>query len=221
MYRGMSPADRQNEGFRLVAAPPEDLCLAFANSRAWRPSDRPVEKLHVFADLVAWCETAKSLDATSADALRQWVQRNAPEAATLFDEAIAARETIYRLFSATAANARPAAADIETLNRLLERAPGRVAVTVAVAGNRWRLPPAGPAVASLLAPVIWSAGDLIAGERLVRVRLCANEKCRWLFLDDSKAGTRRWCTMRSCGNRAKAHLHYLRKTKPARAQARQ
>ena len=219
MYRGMSEADRLQDRMRLVAAPAEDLCLVFANSRSWRPSDQPVEKLHSFADLMAWCRTAKSLDPASADQLRLWAQHNARVAANLFDEAIATRETIYRLFSATAENAQPAAPDIETLNRLLARTPGRVAVTVAAAGNRWRLPPAAPAVASLLAPVIWSAGDLLTGERLARVRLCANEKCRWLFLDDSKAGTRRWCTMRACGNRAKAHRHYLRKIKPARAQA--
>ncbi|MDE1903515.1 MAG: ABATE domain-containing protein [Alphaproteobacteria bacterium] len=215
----MSEADRLQDRMRLVAAPPEDLCLVFANSRSWRPSDQPVEKLHSFADLMAWCRTAKSLDPASADQLRLWAQHNARVAAHLFDEAIATRETIYRLFSATADNAQPAVADVETLNRLLARTPGRVAVTLAAAGNRWRLPPAAPAVASLLAPVIWSAGDLLTGERLARVRLCANDKCRWLFLDDSKAGTRRWCAMRSCGNRAKAHRHYLRKTKPARAQA--
>lgn len=215
----MPRVDRQNLGSRLVSAPPEDLCLAFANSRAWRPSDQPTEKLHAFTDLVAWCETTKSLDAPRADTLRQWALHNARDAAALFDEAVAARETIYRLFSATADTAQPAAADVETLNRLLERAPGRIAVTIAATGNRWRLPPAVPTVASLLAPVIWSAGDLLAGDLLPRVRLCANEKCRWLFLDDSKGGTRRWCAMRACGNRAKAHRHYLRKTKPARAQA--
>lgn len=217
----MSEAGRPIDRIRLVSAPPDDLCLAFANSRAWRPSDQPVEKLHAFADLVAWCETAKTLDATNADELRRWGRRNARDAATLFDEAIAARETIYRLFSAIADNKPPATPDIETLNSLLDGAPGRVAVTIAAAGNRWRLPPAAPAVASLLTPVIWSAGDLLAGERLPRVRRCANEKCRWLFLDDSKGGTRRWCAMSSCGNRAKAHRHYLRKTAPADGRAHQ
>lgn len=221
MYRGMSEAGRLQERMRLVAAPSEDLCLVFANSLSWRPSDQPVEKLHAFADLVAWCQTAQSLDPAGADQLRQWAQHNTRVAANLFDEAIATRETIYRLFSATAENSQPAAADIETLNRLLARTPGRAAVTIAAAGNRWCLPPVVPAVASLLAPVIWSAGDLLTGERLARVRLCANEKCRWLFLDDSKAGTRRWCAMRACGNRAKAHRHYLRKIRPARAPASQ
>src|SRR5579883_241826 len=98
IYRGMKEADRLQERMRLVAAPPEDLCLAFANTRAWRPSDQPVEKLHAFGDLVVWCETAKALDTASADQLRQWAQHNARVAASLFDEAITTRETIYRLF---------------------------------------------------------------------------------------------------------------------------
>ena len=49
------------------------------------------------------------------------------------------------------------------------------------------------------------------GERLDRVRRCANDVCLWLFLDDSKSGNRRWCSMSACGNRAKAHRHYARK----------
>ena len=53
-------------------------------------------------------------------------------------------------------------------------------------------------------------GDLLAGPRRLRVRQCANPQCQWLFLDDSKSGTRRWCSMSACGNRAKAHRHYLR-----------
>jgi predicted RNA-binding Zn ribbon-like protein len=40
------------------------------------------------------------------------------------------------------------------------------------------------------------------------VRRCANDKCLWLFIDRSKAGTRRWCDMAACGNRAKAQRHY-------------
>src|SRR5580704_15548830 len=55
-----------------------------------------------------------------------------------------------------------------------------------------------------------AAGDLLAGPRLDRVRRCANPECGWLFLDDSRAGKRRWCSMQSCGNRAKARRHYHR-----------
>ena len=43
-----------------------------------------------------------------------------------------------------------------------------------------------------------------------KVRRCANPECGWLFLDDSRAGKRRWCSMLACGNRAKARRHYHR-----------
>jgi len=151
------------------------------------------------------------------------VIRHRTEAARLFDGAIAARETIYALFSTHAAGGAVSGHDVGALNRLLADAPCRANLTIArdgdaqdeaggKGGNLWRLPAATPKAASLLAPVLWSAGDLFVGERLGRVRLCANGKCRWLFLDDSSSGTRRWCSMSSCGNRAKAHRHYMRKT---------
>lgn len=63
---------------------------------------------------------------------------------------------------------------------------------------------------ALLTPMLWSAADLLTGTLLGRVRECANDKCLWLFLDESKNGTRRWCSMKACGNRAKAHRHYTR-----------
>jgi predicted RNA-binding Zn ribbon-like protein len=64
----------------------------------------------------------------------------------------------------------------------------------------------------MLAPIAWSAADLLTGPRAQRVRQCADEKgCGWLFIDESRAGTRRWCSMGECGNRAKARRHYLRR----------
>ena len=68
----------------------------------------------------------------------------------------------------------------------------------------------GASAGALLAPVLWSAADLLVGSQLARVRQCANPACGWLFLDNSKSGNRRWCSMSACGNRAKAHRHYLR-----------
>ncbi|MBA2719012.1 MAG: CGNR zinc finger domain-containing protein [Chloroflexi bacterium] len=40
-----------------------------------------------------------------------------------------------------------------------------------------------------------------------RVRVCANDTCRWIFYDESRSGRRRWCDMATCGNRAKARRH--------------
>jgi predicted RNA-binding Zn ribbon-like protein len=43
-----------------------------------------------------------------------------------------------------------------------------------------------------------------------RFRICANDRCRWVFYDRSRPGSRRWCEMSSCGNRAKAARHRAR-----------
>jgi predicted RNA-binding Zn ribbon-like protein len=44
-----------------------------------------------------------------------------------------------------------------------------------------------------------------------RLRVCANEDCRWVFRDSSPAGRRKWCNMAVCGNRAKVARHRERK----------
>jgi predicted RNA-binding Zn ribbon-like protein len=43
--------------------------------------------------------------------------------------------------------------------------------------------------------------------RADRIRGCANPECVLWFLDTSRPGTRRWCSMASCGNRDKAVRH--------------
>lgn len=177
------------------------------------------ETLNGLDDVLVWCADTRSISPEAASELEAWASRRRTEAARLFDEAIAAREMIHTLFSTRASGGIIRDRDVDALNGLLADAPGRAHLMIAPSGggdsrseHLWRLPPVAPNAASLLAPILWSAGDLFVGERLERVRLCANEKCQWLFLDDSKSGTRRWCSMSSCGNRAKAHRHYMRHT---------
>lgn len=132
-------------------------------------------------------------------------------AAAAFGEMLAARELIYRLFSTLAADGTPAEADLRALSQALTQIPARTAVAQVPSGYAWSVPPAEPAASALLIPILWSAGDLLVSRRLDRVRQCANAQCLWLFLDDSKSGNRRWCSMSACGNRAKAHRHYIRR----------
>jgi predicted RNA-binding Zn ribbon-like protein len=50
-----------------------------------------------------------------------------------------------------------------------------------------------------------------------RLRICANDECRWVFNDTSRTGTRKWCDMATCGNRAKVARHRARKREDAAA----
>lgn len=59
--------------------------------------------------------------------------------------------------------------------------------------------------AGLAAPILaaaWTASELLISPFRTQVRACPGNGCGWLFLD--RSGRRRWCTMSTCGNRAKA-----------------
>jgi len=124
----------------------------------------------------------------------------------MFEAAISLRETIHRCFATAAGGRAPDEADLAALNAALAETPSRQRVR----SGGWDIGMPTSSALVLLAPVLWSAADLLAGSQLARVRRCANPSCGWLFLDNSKTGNRRWCSMSACGNRAKAHRHYLR-----------
>lgn len=167
-----------------------DLCLEFANTRYWRGQDTPTETLKEPADLAAWLKVAK------------------PPLQKEFEQALVLRETIHRLFDALAQGKAAGSRDFEELNAALAAAPARKALRRGKDGYDWDLDMKSGTALALLAPVLWSAGDLLASAKLAKVRRCANPECLYLFIDESRAGKRRWCTMSSCGNRAKARRHY-------------
>jgi predicted RNA-binding Zn ribbon-like protein len=178
---------------------PLEACLDFVNTLAWRGSARPTEHLLGLDDLLAWA----TRNAAPAPVV--------PDAG-LFEAAITLRELIHRVFAARAEERPVAPADLAALNAALASAPARAALTPEGGAYAWQTVPGQPpsAVGRLLAPVLWSAADLLAqGSRTV-VRACANPDCRWLFIDASRNGSRRWCLMAACGNRAKAQRHYLK-----------
>lgn len=46
-----------------------------------------------------------------------------------------------------------------------------------------------------------------------RIRACSAEDCPLVYLDTSRSGNRRWCSMQRCGNRAKVRAHRARSTR--------
>ena len=184
-----------NRTGEVLPAPDADLCLSFANTRYWRGTATPTDELGTPDDLLRWIEKVERLPPA--------LLRRFDRAAGVFAQAIELREAIHGCFAATAAGRTP---DLTALNAALAEAPPRRRVRP----GGWELEAPAASISVLLAPVLWSAADLLVGRQLSRVRSCANPACGWLFLDDSKSGNRRWCSMSACGNRAKAHRHYLR-----------
>jgi predicted RNA-binding Zn ribbon-like protein len=55
----------------------------------------------------------------------------------------------------------------------------------------------------ILSRIAASAAEAIVAGLQSRIRICANDECRWAFRDPTKAKTKRWCSDSTCGNRAR------------------
>jgi predicted RNA-binding Zn ribbon-like protein len=115
--------------------------------------------------------------------------------------ALDVREAIYRLARATATGGRHRRTDLDVLNAAATTAP----VTVVLTGDGQ----SGLAVSrngnagAVVATVARAAVDLLGGPDATRIRPCEAAPCTRLFVDTSRAGSRRWCAMAGCGNRVK------------------
>src|SRR5712691_7168891 len=126
------------------------------------------------------------------------------------------REALRRGLVAWAAGGAPPPGLIALLNRHLARDPEVSEVTASRGKVVTRRRPAGAPLERLYGAVARSAAELLAGGEPRRLRKCANPACRLMFYDVSKAGRRRWCSMRTCGGQAKARTFYRRRRQGAR-----
>lgn len=188
----------------------ENLCLDYVNTLSWRGTGQPTEALADFGGLVAWLRSSRAWDGTVLALAEAWRAKYPAKAAGLFRSALEVREVLYRVFNAAVETGRVPERDFAAMQRTLARVPRRGRLVAADGKFAWQVARIHLAAPVLLAPVMWSAADMLAGEARTRLRRCANDRCLWMFVDRSRTGTRRWCDMASCGNRAKAHRHYLK-----------
>ncbi|MGI8902913.1 MAG: CGNR zinc finger domain-containing protein [Solirubrobacteraceae bacterium] len=177
------------------------LCLDLVATvgERWR---RSFERLRTPTDLARWLVEAGVLEGapkvTEAELVR----------------ARELREAIYRTAKLAGSRA-PAAADVTEINRWAIEptlapqltADGR---SVAWFGHR-------PAQAAL-ATIARDAIELVSGPFAARVRECERPDCALLFVDTSRPGRRRWCSMTACGNRTKTAAYRRRQDLAGRAE---
>jgi predicted RNA-binding Zn ribbon-like protein len=190
------------------------LCLDFANTANWHASSSPEEQLEDYNELVLWGQVAGILSAKQAGRLLEMASQSPDRAQTSYELAIALREAIYHIFSTRSEGRMAAQADIDLFNRSLQAAFSHTALAQTFDGFSWEWEEQPGALDRMLWPVIRSAVDLMTSADGQRVGHCQDDRgCGFLFLDTSRNRSRRWCSMESCGNRAKAQRHYGRTRK--------
>jgi predicted RNA-binding Zn ribbon-like protein len=192
------------------------LCLDFINTRGSHFDDGAREYVGDYAGLVAWLRACEGgLDARQASRALAQAREHPRKAADVFAKSRELRALLYRVIAARANGAAPARADLDAFNR---EAKAALAHRRIATGERWRWTWDDESALELpLWLVLSSAVDLLLDDDPSRLRQCpAPDGCGWLFYDTSRNATRRWCSMRMCGNGAKSRRFQRRRREAAR-----
>jgi predicted RNA-binding Zn ribbon-like protein len=173
----------------LVAGHP---ALDFLNTVEDRLGPRPADLLRSPPDLAAWGAHAGLLTGRAGRGARGE-----------FAAALQLREHLTALLDARVAGRPPPAVDLRALAAAVAAAHAVGTLMQKDEGTLcWRWDPR--ALATVRHTVATAASDLLAGPQAVRIGQCAGLGCGWFFLDTTKRGNRRWCSMRDCGQDAKS-----------------
>lgn len=218
--RPNDPAQPADDGYDFeISGGHAALNLANTISRREAPGESRDDLTH-YGRLVSWAVQAELLAPKEGERLRAAARERPRAAVAALRRAIAIREAIFSLFVAIARGEKPQAAALDSVNAALPEALAALRVGPAPDGFAWRFTRDEAELAPMLAPVVRAAAELLTSGDRTRIRECGSDTCFWLFLDRSKNGTRRWCDMKVCGNRAKARRHYEREKKAMRPQRR-
>jgi predicted RNA-binding Zn ribbon-like protein len=186
------------------------LCLDFANTVDWRRRDEPEELLSDYLGLVDWSVRAGALPSSEAHRLAAAARKSPRTAAAAFAKALVFREAFYRTALAHAQGETSPEPDLAQVVSSYAEAAEKARLSADGTSYEWTFDESDGDLDRPWWPVSISAVDLLTSPDLTRVRECEGRGCGWLFLDESRSRTRRWCSAGGCGNRERVRRYYKR-----------
>ncbi len=182
--------------------------FAFLNTDDLDNGER-FERLPTLDDALAWFVGRGVIHDEGSDRVRAQATSQPTLAVRELARVHAVRSALREVIDSVAEQRAPRIGALDTVNRALHArqviellpAPDGVAVDHRHVGD-----PIDDALARLADPLVVE----LTGGNPERIRICDNDRCRWVFYDNSRTGRRRWCDMSTCGNRAKAARHRAR-----------
>ena len=206
VYNGYMP---QNSAPLPEPDQAEELFISFANTLEYERG-QPVDSVPDVPSLLTWLRDRRLLSGRGLAAESSRLRRDDEESARRVERFRHLRGVLHAIAEEVDESGHPTTAQLRDLNHILrhglhyhqlERDPDGTRYTFAQVGDR--LDQARATIASSLA-------QFLADDAPSRLRVCANAGCRYLFIDRSPTGRRRWCDMRTCGNQAKVARHRAR-----------
>lgn len=198
----------------------DDLFVAFANTLELERGDA-VDAIPDVDALLAWLRGHGLLSERGRAAETGRLGRDAAEAERRLERFRLLRELIHAIAVRTI-DARPLTmAQVRDVNHILRHGVHYHQLRLDADRTRYALAQIGDRLDQARATIAGGLAQFLAEEDADRLRACANEGCRYLFIDRSPTGRRRWCDMRTCGNQAKAARHRARARDGGAAESRQ
>lgn len=178
----------QQQPFRSGAG---RVCLDFIRTLRYRGRPHAEEELTTPERLASWIVQFGPCEPSALAPTRQQVT-----------DAHALREAINALITTACSRGGTASCPAAARRTVNAAAAASVPAPYLQSDGQLRYRAEDPIAASL-ALIARDALDLLDSDDLARIKACANPDCGVLFIDHSRPGTRRWCSMETCGNRAK------------------
>ncbi|HEY4089755.1 MAG TPA: ABATE domain-containing protein [Bryobacteraceae bacterium] len=193
------------DGFLFVGNHP---ALDFLNTRPLLRGEEPAELLPDIAAVLRWFRAANMLGAREVSELRRrW--RESESAGRALDSLHQLREKLRKEILKYEVGGDVGKAFVEEINKLMARHPMQTRLIVTGEGFRTEAYCEPREPDDLLGPVAHSIAALLADLDRAKIRKCRH--CVLHFYDTSRKGTRRWCSMQICGNRAKVATYAARR----------
>jgi predicted RNA-binding Zn ribbon-like protein len=169
----------------------------------------PVDRLPTLDSALAWFVERGVIHYEGAERSRAQADAEPTAATRELTRIHTVRAALREVADSIAEQRAPSPGALDTVNRALHArqvielipAPDGCNVDHRHVGD-----PIDDALARLTDPLVRE----LTGGHPERIRICDNDRCRWVFYDTSRTGRRRWCDMATCGNRAKAARHRAR-----------
>jgi predicted RNA-binding Zn ribbon-like protein len=186
------------------------ISLDFVDTVNNRGNESPQDLFSDYGRLLQWAEESGTLTRKTVDHLRKLAGDEPSRAHSVLRSAIHLREALYDIFAAIVDRHAIPATPLATLNRAIHHATTRAEIAHQDGHFSWEWIDSESHLDAMLWRVAQAAGELLTSDEVVEIRQCAADDCSWLFLDKTKNHRRRWCEMKTCGNRDKARRYYHR-----------
>ena len=193
------------EPFKLHAGHP---ALELVNTLDMRFASQTVDLIPTYKDLLRLTTQLQLLTAEQARKLARTVGEE--EARRVLASTAELREALAKVLYGRIDGTRSAAGQLQILEQHFYAAALHRRLLAGESHLEWSWSGVERQAEIPLWMLAQAASILLVSSDAELIKDCGDPTCRWLFLDVSKNHTRRWCDMKTCGNRMKARRHHAR-----------